>query len=412
MKIKKNVLIGVLVTAMLAGMALAINASMAYAKDYDGLANTSSKTNEKKEKEEEAEYLIKCIGDKTYGRGIRHKEGLNFDEGITVEKGVRNAEDKIEQWHAGYAGSLDFYVTVLECKTPTLESNASWEMTFIIENPNVSETEIVMEVDKQTGTCIEKSVDEFIFEPVRTIGRFTVRQQKMDRTFDFNEGITVEKAIQLVEEKTKKMYGINFSNEVGISNGSRTINDNEEEWWIFSTPAGQTGKWAHISSQINKYTGEITQYSYVSNELGVRREASSSNQPSDPNININATRKEVKEEILKYASTQQSSEYHQSAIDFIKKHNLNQGATIEKVQGILESDTMLQFDYDKNGWRYFVEAELDNGKYIIVEVEKETKESYGYYETSQSLEERLDAQIRTYEKLDRMYEQMEVLYNS
>lgn len=190
---------------------------------------------------------------------------------------------------------------------------------------------------------------------------------------------------------------------MGISNNSVCLEESKDDWVIFSTPEGQAGR-GIITAQIHKFTGQITALSYMPSAMSDRVAGTLTDSYGNPDINISASAKEVKEEILKYSSTQQTSQHHQVAIDFIKTHNLNQEATIEKAQGIVESDTMLQLDFDKNGWKYLVEVALDNGKYSIVEIEKATSTPYGYYESSNNLEKRIDCQLSLKEKSQWIFE--------
>lgn len=392
MKSKKTIMILALASTMVLGVAFAINSSMSYAKNYDKLADEKTETTDGLEKRIKGEPRTRMtIKDIEYE--VDYMDGVDIKEGITAIKAIENGIEKIKEI---YGKDIDTYLYMWDYaehdEDTTLESQASWGISYTITEPRVSQTRINFEVDKYTGTCVEKSKQTSeCLKPV-TIGKYDVYLQKPDVDFDFNAGITVEKAIEIVSEKSKQVFNLNVKNQVTLFATTNYL-ENKETWSIGMSLTSDAISTDLVSAEIDKKSGEILSLEYQSSARFDRGEAFMQKQDQywGKDINFEADGATVKARALEYLAGEKNSKYHQIAIDFVKSSNLNQGANIVKAQTVVEnSDFMIQLESDIASLRYLVEVELSNGKYIIVVIEKGVDTVYGYRETTIPLEKRLD----------------------
>ena len=399
MKHKKKIMIVTLASAMVLGVAFAINSTMSYAKNYNELNNKDSNVDKKETEKriigEPINYVtiddIKCE--------VVYKDGIDIEEGITAIKGIEQGIRKIKETYGEdiYINE-DIYtdtivsVYVWDYDAPTiLESKSSWGISYTI-TVSGKQTRIDLEVDKHTGTCVEK--DSKISDtsiPV-TVGKYSIYLREPNIDFDFNEGVTVEKAISILQEKGKQLFNINIVDKAYLSVWSNQI-ENKVTWQfgMALTPGPESDDLVY--GEIDKTTGEIISFEFQSSEKRERLIEFQANEEMywGKNIDTEADGATVKARALEYLAEEKNSKYHQIAIDFVKKNNLNQGANIVKAQTVLERcNYMLWLESEIDSLKYLVEVELDNGKYIIVMIEKEVDIIYGYQETSVSFAKRLD----------------------
>lgn len=389
MKNKKNIFVILLVFVIICGMGFVISTSMSYAKDYDRLV----KDDETKQPSPDLVNNRKNIVINGQEYQVDYANGVDFEEGITVQKALESSIAKLEEEFLDSAGKVAREIYIwdynVEDNISTLESQASWGIEYKIQIPisptRNGATKKIVEVDKYTGTCIE---NEGQGPKEVTLGEYTVFL-RTDGRLDISEGITVEKAIQKAEEKTKQMFNDSFIKK-GISvNGyySKYEEDKKDIWRV-----GASTNDGLVTIDINKYTSEITSLSYQSNDRYNRMGAFYDNQ--DPyvakDIDTEADGDTVTAEISKYLTNEKSSKYHQIARDFVDKYQLNQEVGIKSIQTIVENcDFMFPLFSEIIGPTYVVEVALDNGKYIIVKIEKATDIPFEYYESSLSFEEKL-----------------------